>query len=63
MSMVIVPNQLRDAIYAEIDAKAPKGIDSMDRDVLYKQLLIYYDEHGVIPDFTIERARALEGEE
>ena len=25
-----------------------------DREVLYNQLLTYYDEHGVVPDFTIK---------
>ena len=53
--IVIVPNVLRDAINKKLDAafvKVPEA--EKDREVLYNQLLTYYDEHGVVPDFTIK---------
>ena len=56
MTMVIVPNSLRDAIMERLDAEIAKhpGAEK-DRDVLYSQLLGYFDEHGVIPDFSLEK--------
>lgn len=52
--LVIVPNALSDAIYAAID-KALNGRPCVpeERESLYHRLLGYYDEHGVIPDFTL----------
>jgi len=51
----IVPNYVRDAIYKKIDAALLKWPDAEpDRALFYKQLLQVYDEHGMIPDFTIE---------
>ena len=54
MSIVIVPNQLRDAIMAKLEAEFAKFPDAeIDRDGLYHQLLAYFDEHGEIPDFRL----------
>ena len=56
MTAVIVPNQLRDAIMGKLDAEFAKFPDAeIDRDVLYQQLLTYYDEHGCIPEFQLVR--------
>ena len=57
MMLVIVPNQLRDAIYAKLDAalaEAPEDAKK-DREHLYSALLAYFNEHGVIPDFQIAK--------
>ena len=51
---VIVPNDLRDAIYEKVDEAillAPNA--TSDREHYYQQLLNYFDEHGCIPDFTL----------
>ena len=54
--MLLVPNyisrQLNDLLDAEI-AKCPDA--AKDREVLYSQLLSYVNDHGVIPDFSLER--------
>ena len=52
--LVIVPNSLSDKIHAAID-KALDGrpCDDETREHLYGQLLSYFDEHGVIPDFEL----------
>lgn len=52
--LVIVPNSLRDQIHAAIDkALAGRPCDDETREHLYGQLLDYFDEHGTIPDFTL----------
>ncbi len=52
--LVIVPNDLRDAIYAKIDAALEEAPDAApDREVFYDQLLSHYNEHGVVADFTL----------
>jgi hypothetical protein len=52
--LVIVPNSLRDAINAKLDAAIAQAPDAeKDRDVLYGQLLAYFNEHGVVPDFSL----------
>ena len=56
MPTVIVPNSLRDAIYAKLDEilkETPEGIP--DREFFYQQLLDYFYEHGVIPDFFLSK--------
>lgn len=59
MKSVIVPNSLRDAIYDKVDAAiAEQPAAEPDREYFYGVLLDYYDEHGVIPDFTL-KARIL----
>lgn len=52
---VIVFNELRDAIQSAID-KALNGrpIADDERQGIYESLLGYYDEYGVIPDFSLE---------
>lgn len=58
MAIVIVPNDLRDALYAKIDEQLvdhPGLIEQ--RESIYKDLLNYYDEHGVVPDFTLVGVR------
>lgn len=56
MKIVIVPNSLRDEIYARID-KVLDGrlISDSDREIIYSLILAYFDEHGVIPDFNLEK--------
>lgn len=59
MSWVIVPNGLRDAIYAKVDAAIVEAPDAApDREYFYGLLLDYYNEHGVVPEFTL-KARVL----
>ena len=54
MSIVIVPNTLRDAIYAKLDVEIQKNPDALkDREVLYQKLLEYYNENGIIPEFNL----------
>lgn len=55
MSLVIVPNSLRDAINAKLDAAIEACPDAAkDRAELYRQLLAYFNEHGELPDFRLE---------
>jgi hypothetical protein len=55
--IVIVPNNLRDAINAKLDAALALVPDAAkDREHLYGQLLAHFDEHGVLPDFQIQRS-------
>lgn len=54
--IVIVPNHLRDAINEKLDAAFKEVPEAeKDRDVLYHKLLEYFDEHGVIPDFKLQK--------
>jgi len=53
--IAIVPNYVRDAINAKLDDAyviAPEA--EIDRQIHYNALLTYFDEHGVIPDFTLQ---------
>jgi uncharacterized protein YutE (UPF0331/DUF86 family) len=51
---VIVPESLRMAIESALDAAiAACPCADADRTELYSQLLAYFDEHGVIPEFLI----------
>jgi hypothetical protein len=53
---VIVPDSLRDAIMAKLDAEIAKHPDAeKDRAALYSHLLGYFNEHGVVPEFTLQR--------
>lgn len=56
MTCFIVPNDLRDAIYRKIDEQLVDHpcATKEDREYLYHQLLDYFNEHGTIPDFTIQ---------
>lgn len=52
----VIPNSLRDAINAKLDEQFALVPDAAkDREVLYGQLLDYFAEHGVIPDFSLEK--------
>ena len=52
--LVIAPNSLYDAINAKLDAAIAEFPDAeRDREVLYGQLLDHFNEHGVIPDFSL----------
>jgi hypothetical protein len=54
MSLVIVPNVVRDAINDRLDAALAKTPDAARfRDELFNQLLAYFDEHGVVPEFEL----------
>ena len=62
--LVIVPNFLRDAINAKLDEvfkTCPEA--EKERESLYQRLLEYFDEHGVIPDFTLTSNPELTGGE
>lgn len=52
--MFIVPNYLSDQIYAAIDAQLALVPDAAPhREDFYHQLLGYFNENGVIPDFSL----------
>jgi len=52
--LVIVPNCLSDQIYAKLDAAfADVPEAEKDREVLYRQLLEYFNENGIVPDFSL----------
>ena len=54
--MLIVPNDLRDAIYHSIDEKLTAlqaGMVEAERERLYHELLQYWDDHGVIPEYVL----------
>jgi len=56
MRMIIVPNVLRDTINTKLDAAFKKVPDAeKDRDILYHQLLDYFDEYGKLPDFELQK--------
>lgn len=56
MRVVAVPNELCEYIHSKINEQlAGRSITSADRDILYGQLLEYFDQHGKVPEFTIER--------
>lgn len=51
---VIVTNALRDDIHRRIDAAlAGRPCSADERESIYQQLLAYFDEHGVLPDFSL----------
>jgi hypothetical protein len=54
MSCVIVPDYLRDEIYRRVDeAIALVPGSEPDRDIYYRHVLSYFNDHGFIPDFSI----------
>ncbi len=56
MRIVILHDSLRDAINRRLDIELERVPDAAsDRDALFDMLLEYYDEHGQIPDFTLEK--------
>ena len=57
--IVIVPNHVRDAINTALDkalANMPPEAQQ-DREHYYRELLAYFNEHGTIPDFQIEKTK------
>lgn len=59
--LLIVPNSLSAELYRRIDAEIAKVPDAAkDREALYRQLLAYFNEHGVIPDFALVRTTSAE---
>lgn len=56
MNIVIVPNFVSDTINAALDRKLALFPEAeKDRAHLYSQLIEYYNEHGVVPDFSITK--------
>lgn len=52
--LYVVPDALRDALNAKLDAAIAACPDAeKDREFLYGQLLEAFNEHGMIPDFTL----------
>jgi hypothetical protein len=53
--ILIVPTALHDAINSKLDAALAEcpGTQLDDREALYAQLLEYFDEHGVVPEFRL----------
>lgn len=52
--MIIVPNFIRDSINEKLNIAFKEVPDAAkDRDYFYEELLNYYDEHGIIPDFNL----------
>lgn len=58
MSLVIVPNEVSEAIHAAL-AKAAEGLilTNEEYEIHYNQLLNYFDEHGMIPEFSLTKAK------
>lgn len=58
MRTVIVPNELHDEIMRRLDEAYIKTPDAaVDRDAHYHALLEHFDEHGTLPDFSLERVQ------
>ena len=52
--LLIVPNSLHDAIHESITkVLGGRPCDDESREILYQQILKYYDDHGNIPNFTL----------
>lgn len=59
----IIPNSLRDAINAKLDAAFAERPDAeQDREHLYSQLVAHFNEHGVVPDFSLVKSTENETE-
>lgn len=53
---IIVPDSVDYAINAKLDAALADCPDAeADRDELFRVLLAYFDEHGVLPEFTLQK--------
>ena len=60
MKIVIVPNDLRDAINAHLDAAIAKAPEAeIDREYFYSVLLNFFDENGYLPEFSLEKREAV----
>lgn len=56
MRYLIVPNTVNDRIMSALDKALLETPDAEDsRQSLYNQLLDYYDEHGHVPEFSLEK--------
>jgi len=54
----VVPDSLRLAIEEKLDAEIAKVPEAApDREHLYGQLLAYFNDHGVIPEFTLTETK------
>lgn len=63
MTTVIVPDSLRLAIEAKLDAAIAGVPDAAkDRDELYRQLVGFFHEHGYIPEFTLGKVERVTAE-
>jgi hypothetical protein len=59
--LYVVPNWLRDEIHRRLDAQFALVPDAeKDREALYSSLLSFFNEHGVLPDFSLVRAESSE---
>lgn len=54
--LVIVPNSLRDAINKKLDEALEACPEAeVDRKGFYNFILSHFNEHGVIPEFTLSK--------
>jgi hypothetical protein len=54
--LVILPNYISEEIDRRLDAEFAKHPNAApDRELFRSQLIAYVDEHGVIPDFSLEK--------
>ena len=54
--LVVVPDYVRDDINRILDAALVECPEAAgNREVLYGQLLAYFDDNGNLPDFSIQR--------
>lgn len=55
---MIVPNYLSEEIYKKVDAQLEICPNlKPHREDIYNKILRYFDEHGVIPDFSLEEIK------
>ena len=60
---VAVPNYLANEIYARIDAQLELCPEvKPHRQDIFRDLVGYFDEHGVIPEFTLAPGKVAEAE-
>jgi hypothetical protein len=60
---LLVPNDVRDLLQTVIDvALDGRPCTDEEREHIYSQLLVYYDEHGTVPDFELNPATPITGE-
>jgi len=53
---VIIPDYISDEIDRKLDAAIAQHPDAeKDRAYLRSQLVAYLDEHGIIPDFSLQK--------
>jgi hypothetical protein len=54
--LVIVPNYLSAEIYRKVDEALVGHPDAVpDREIFYETLLSYFNEHGIIPEFELQK--------